>query len=345
MRIRFENSMNASHHLILDEFKAQALARRLQEQNECVAACRRPAAWLTRRSQMLELLLDMNDAARLPARHRFDLRSLAEIDSARPALATGLDPEFVQQQLHELRGHFANGLITADEYAQSVDQLHAPQPVKTTRSFASLEAKVPHTVEPPIPPIEGIDLTETAPGYLDPAHEEEYLAALDAALADPGYNPHAHHTRSLRYSQAQLPPSEKDVTIRNPDSVYNWLRKHQPQVFLQDKDVPHTENVSEKSSARTANAGGRGKRQSAVSGTPGPKVEQDEEEPGVVPESGAAGKARRGKGGGGGGGEDDGAYRPKGGNSRPAKRKREDGDAAPSKGGRKKNRAGAGTTV
>lgn len=37
MRIKFEDTMNASNQLILDEWKAQALARRLQEQNEQVA--------------------------------------------------------------------------------------------------------------------------------------------------------------------------------------------------------------------------------------------------------------------------------------------------------------------
>ena len=36
MRVRFEDTMTASNNLILDEWKAQATARRLREQNECV---------------------------------------------------------------------------------------------------------------------------------------------------------------------------------------------------------------------------------------------------------------------------------------------------------------------
>jgi hypothetical protein len=215
--------------------------------------------------------------------------------------------------------------------------------VKPGRSLASLEGKVPHTFEIPDPPIEGIDLTETAPGYLDPAHEEEYLLALDLALADPANNSESPEDRPLRLNLTQPMPSEKELTIRNPDSVYNWLRKNQPQVFLQDKDAPHPENASEKGTARTGNASGRLKRQSNV-GTPGPKTDHDDED-GFVPESGTGGKGRKGKGGGGGGGGgggdgDDSAYRPKGGSSRPTKRKRDDGDAAP-KGGRKKNRTSA----
>ncbi|KAF2690021.1 hypothetical protein K458DRAFT_412864 [Lentithecium fluviatile CBS 122367] len=321
MRIKFEDTMTASSQLILDEWKAQALARRLQEQND----------------QILEILLDINDAARLPATLRFDLRSLPEIEAADAALETDPSPELMQQKLHHLRAELANELITAEEYAKRAEQLHNLHPVKPGRSLAGLEAKVPHTLEAPDPPIDGIDLTDTAPSYLDPTHEEEYLVALDLFLADPAYNSESHDDRPHRHNlPPQGLPSEKDLTIRNPDSVYNWLRKNQPQVFLQDKDAPHPENASEKSSARTANASGRLKRQSNV-GTPGPKTDHDDEDA-FVPESGTGGKGRKSKGG---GGEDDSAYRPKGGSSRPAKRKREDGDVAP-KGGRKKNRVSAG---
>jgi hypothetical protein len=278
--------------------------------------------------------------ARLPATLRVDLRSLSEIEAADAAHETDPNPELTQQKLNELRADLASGLITADEYAKRAEQLHNLQAVKPGRSLASLEGKVPHTFEVPDPPVDGIDLTDTAPGYLDPAHEEEFLLAWDVSLAEAAENSDSPDDRSHRYPMPppQPLPSEKDLTVRNPDSVYNWLRKNQPQVFLQDKDAPHPENASEKSSARTANAGGRLKRQSNV-GTPGPKTEHDDDDANVA-ENGTGGKGRKSKGGNG-GGEDDGAYRPKGGSSRGAKRKREDGDVAP-KGGRKKNRASAG---
>ncbi|KAF2642526.1 hypothetical protein P280DRAFT_467868 [Massarina eburnea CBS 473.64] len=316
MRARFEDTMSTSNQLVTDEWRGQALSRRLREQND----------------QILELLLSMNDTARLPAPLRYDVRSLAEIEAADPLLPADPDPEIVQQKMHELRADLTSGAITEDEYARRAERLHNAQPVQPLRSLASLEAKVPHTTHAPEPPIDGIDLTETAPGYMTPAHEEEYLLAIDMALADPSYNPHAHDGRPLRMVPAQPPPSEKDLTVRNPSSVYNWLRKNQPQVFLQDKDPQHPENVSEKSAARTG--GASRKRQSAAHGTPGPKTDHEEEE-GAVQETG---KSRKSKGG-----EDDGAYRPKGGSSRPAnKRKREETDPA-TKGSRKKNRASAGT--
>jgi hypothetical protein len=269
----------------------------------------------------------MNDSARLPTRHRLDLREQADID-AKPTIE---DPEVVHQRLNSLRTELANGIITADEYTRRAEALHNSQTIQLSRSLASLEAKVPHATEAPESPIEGLDLSETAPGYMSPTHEEEYLVLLDQAFADPN----AFDARPIRIPSSHPPPTEKDLSIRNPDSVYNWLRKHQPQVFLQDKDPQHPENMSEKTAPR-ANAGGRGKRQSAAAGTPGPKTEHEEED-GVDPESGALGKGgRKSKGG-----ENDSAYRPKGGSSRAPKRKREDGEPTTGKGNKRKRQSAA----
>ncbi|CAI6320420.1 unnamed protein product [Periconia digitata] len=310
MRARFEETMNMSNALILGEWKAQALSRRLQEEND----------------QLLDTLLTMNETARIPAPRRVDLRTLAETD---PAIPTSLDPELIQHRLHELRSDLANGLITPESYAHLTEHLHNSQVAGSMLTLAKLESSVPHSTTPPHPPVDGVDLTETAPGYMSPNHEEEYLLSLDMAMANPNYKPESQDIR--RTIPIQAPPSEKDLTIRNPNSVYNWLRKNQPQVFLQDKDQVNPENVPEKLPAKSANGGGRGKRQSAAHGTPAPKTEHEDED-GFVPETGTTAKPRKSKGG-----EEDGAYRPKGGSSRPSKRKREDGDA-PTKGGRKKNR-------
>jgi hypothetical protein len=163
---------------------------------------------------------------------------------------------------------------------------------------------------------------------MDSAHEDDYLLALDTALNDPSiYDPDAHDGRPLRIPSSRPIPTEKELSIQNPDSVYNWLRKYRPQVFLQDKDHPHPENVSEKSAARQGGTG-KSKRASGVS-TATPKEEQDmlDDELGFIPETGT-GKGRRSKQ------DHDQSYRPKGGSGR-GKRKREDGDPV-TKGGRKK---------
>jgi hypothetical protein len=320
MRIKFDEAMTYSDNLIKAEWKAMGTARRLQETND----------------QMLDMLLELNEQPRVNSRLRYDLRQLSQADTAVPSLEAGLDPEFVKQQLQALRDDVASGSITAEEYTLKADRLHSSQAIQQTlKSLASLEAKIPHTARDYLPgyPIQGIDLSEHAPGYMSPVHEDEYLLAYDQILDIPGFDQSLQQGRPVRLASAQPPLSEKDLTVRNPDSVYNWLRRHQPQVFLQDKDAAHHENLSEKSAApKTSKANAsKIKRESAVGGTPGPR-EHEEEDP-AAPETG---KGRRKTTG----GEDDTAYRPKGGSSRPAKRKREEGDAPPSK--KKKSRASTG---
>lgn len=321
MRVRFDEAMTVSNRLITDEWRAMGTARRLAEQND----------------QLLDMLLDINEQTRAPARLRFNL----DPSGTAPPAAAGPGPEVVRQQLNDLREAAASGAIPQEEYIQRAEQLHNSQAIRQTlKSLASLEAQVPHTTRHDLPsqPPDGIDLSEQAPGYMSPAHEEEYLAALDQVLAQPGFDPSMQEGRPIRHAASHPPLSEKDLTVRNPDSVYNWLRKHQPQVFLQDKDVAHPENMSEKSAPAKANAGGRkgAKRESAVGGgggTPGPRDHDDEDS--VAGETGGKGRRKTG-----GGGEDDTAYRPKGGSSRPAKRKRDDGDT-PAPKGKKKSRASA----
>ncbi|KAL5118892.1 hypothetical protein ACEQ8H_003215 [Pleosporales sp. CAS-2024a] len=283
MRVRFDQAITTSNRLITDEWRAMGTARRLAEGND----------------QLLDMLLDINEQTRAPARLRFHL-------DPPPAVALS----------------------------------HALGP--TLKSLAELEARVPHTTRAdlPVQPVDGIDLTEHAPGYLSPAHEDEYLAALDHVLAQPDFDLALHEGRPLRTAASHQPLSDKDLTVRNPDSVYNWLRKHQPQVFLQDKDAAHHDNASEKPAPPKTNPAGRKntKRESAVgAGTPAPRDHDDDDS--LAGETAAKGRRKTT-----GGGEDDTAYRPKGGSSRPAKRKREDGDTPAGK-SKKKSRASTGTAV
>jgi hypothetical protein len=325
MRVKFDEAITVSNRLITDEWKAMGTARRLAEGND----------------QLLDMLLGINEQTRAPARLRFNLDPPGTVASA----VTEPDPEVIRQQLQELREAAASGAIPQEEYIERAEVLHNSQAIRQTlKSLASLDEQVPHTSPQDLPdyPPHGIDLTEHAPSYFDPVHEEEYLAALDQVLAQPGFDPALQEGRPLRTAASHPPLSEKDLTIRNPDSVYNWLRKHQPQVFLQDKDAGHHENMSEKSAPPKGNAGGRKgvKRESAVAGgTPGPREPEDEDSNQAAD---PGGKGRRKTGGG--GGDDDTAYRPKGGSSRPAKRKREDGDTPVGK-GKKKSRASTGAAV
>lgn len=329
MRAKFEDTMNQSNQLIKDEYKAIALARRLQEQND----------------QILEILLDINDTARIPSFLRYDLRSPSPSDTAIPSLETP-DPDAIQQRMQELRAELVAKTITPEEYAQKIGHLNSSDTILTKpRSLATLEATVPHTTEAPDPLPEGLMLGENAPGYMSPNHEEEYLLAADSILADPTYDEAAAAGRPLRIPPSQPLPTDKDLTLRNPDSVYNWLRKHAPQVFLQDKDAAHHENMSEKSTARPSGTGGRGGKKGAAARSPGAKTDQDlDEDLGFVPETGTAapegktGRSRKVK-------QEDEPYRPKGGSSRPGKRKREDGDEKPAGRGGRRRRGASGAAL
>lgn len=85
----------------------------------------------------------------------------------------------------------------------------------------------------------------------------------------------------------------RDFLVKHPHSAYNWLKVNAPQVFLQGEDEARKERKG---------AGGRGKK----------KAKDDE---GSGEEDEGLGRKRK---------RDDGdaGYRPKGGGSRPAKRKR-----------------------
>ncbi|KAJ4403699.1 hypothetical protein N0V91_006399 [Didymella pomorum] len=313
MRIKFDDAMSQSNSLIMEEWKAMGTARRLQAEND----------------QLLDALLDFNNQPRVNARQRFEL---SETGAAKAPAGLGVTTE-AAARLHELREQLHSGAITAEQYTQQADQLHNAQAIQQVqKTLASLEATVPHTTLTDLTTLpDGIDLSEHAPGYMSPQHEEEYLLALDQLLEDPSFEEATRHHRTLHLGPSQPPLSEKDLTIRNPDSVYNWLRKNQPQVFLQDKDAAHHDNMSEKAApkggskkARPSNIGG--------GGTPGPKEDHDAEDS-AAPEGKAKGKKAVAD-------PDDTAYRPKGGSSRPTKRKREAGEGE-AKGARKKNRPSA----
>ena len=147
---------------------------------------------------------------------------------------------------------------------------------------------------------------QSASGFPTSHQEEQYLQGLDAYLAGSATGPRAFaHTTPGRNGDRGM-ERDREMALRNPVSVYNWLRKHQPQVFLQDNEIQ-----SEKPPRGTAS---RSSKRASVT------IKQeaglyDDEGIAVDVGSGSRGKRKR---------DDDGGYRPKGGNSRPAKRKKEE---------------------
>ena len=194
------------------------------------------------------------------------------------------------------------------------------------------------------------------PSFLTPDDIDNYLFEIDSRIGGPGSSlptlaPLAHHGRRAAelagaggpsatgtnghsaQNVAGLPitapaSSSSSYQLRNPASVYNWLRKHSPQVFLQDGekdgrgdggDGHHAEKPAAKS--RTPASRG-GTRTSKRASTKAPRassmdMEVDDEDGGGTPAPSTTNRGRRKRVA-----DDDTGYRPKGGSSRPAKKKR-----------------------
>ncbi|KAF2758500.1 hypothetical protein EJ05DRAFT_475806 [Pseudovirgaria hyperparasitica] len=282
IRWMFKNEMQSSNELIREEHRSMALARRLQEQID----------------ELQELLLDINEEKRLPQHFNYDIRSPSPSASVVPSLETEQDP-------NASRGKSRNGTTNGD----------APDRLKP-KSLSYLLEHTPHTHYPAEHLPEDL-LGDELPGYMTPAHEEEHLMALDSVLADPSSSSERGGRPIHMVSKVPI-PSEKEVSVSNPDSAYNWLRRYQPQVFLQDPK-PDNEVASEKSAPRATGAA-RGKRKSEAKGSVKPEEDVDEEtafiEAPVV--TGRGGRKSKG-------GDDDAAYKPpKGGKG--GKRKRDPAD-------------------
>lgn len=284
-------------------------------------------------SELLNLLLDLNDSTHIPSQLCYGLHTPPDDTPALHATRDGTPPTH-----------------PSDRPGKTLESLlniaHTPLP-----SSRQQQQQLPEDL-----------FAEPQAGYLTPTHEEDYLANTDAAIGSDPLDAYRHGSRLGRDGVGVLStvtttaagtsssslPSEKDIVVQNPNSVYNWLRRNQPHVFIQEREREHETAVlaAEKagsgaapaaSASKAARAGGKkagAAAAAAAATTPShAKSEQEllDEEIGFVPEVVPSGSARGKKK------RDDEPYRPKGGSSRSAKRKRDDGDKAGG-GGRKKVR-------
>lgn len=181
----------------------------------------------------------------------------------------------------------------------------------STRPPVSLDSVIEDHVE---------DLTAaTSVGYLPQEQFDEFYTRLDVAIERSApvetYDPHGYPPRL----------SEKELEVRNPNSVYNWLREHEPQVFLQDGE----EASASATSGKPGSLRGAGKRASIPAPSKPDAVEFVEEDgigydASVSRQGSAAGlgtlKSKRKRLS-----EDEIGYRPKGNLGRPTKKKKKEG--------------------
>ncbi|KAI0472654.1 IEC3 subunit of the Ino80 complex, chromatin re-modelling-domain-containing protein [Xylariaceae sp. FL0804] len=252
--------------------------------------------------RLMDLLMDINESPQIPFERRIDL-NLSDDE---------------------------------DDEDDETDNSDATQ--KPTKSLKKLIQEVPHrsfdaTIEQYPEVLEDLlpDNPEIHPtSFLTANDIDEYLLKLDTRL---GLK--ARPTLAPSVAGAANGNSAANFALRNPTSVYNWLRRHAPKTFLQDlekekeKDKHKDADDREKrEDGRKRKGNGRAtKRQSAAS-----RKEKEAAEPMEWDEDGGydapasstlKGKRKR---------DEDPGYRPKGGSSRPSKkRKSKDPSERPSK--------------
>jgi IEC3 subunit of the Ino80 complex, chromatin re-modelling len=291
-------------------------------------------------SQLLDMMLDVNCCEHIPGNLRFDL----DLPTSSKDLVfndgndtdTSYDSSVARIALEEASEELARGEIDEEGFNQLGKRWEAKRRRKTNhatngavlngtkkprRSFKSLLA-IPHTElkqlhdsalpqdlrSPLFPPT----------SFLPPSDEDAHIQDLNGRVAsiDRDSNADYVYTPLPTFSHPPSPPPSdlgRDHERDNPVSVTNWLRKHQPQIFLQDND-----HLSDKEGPPVSNrkAGGRKKALNAALGAPViAKTEplEDEEGDSWMP---SAGKKRKVEG-------DEKGYNPRK-SSGSGKRKRED---------------------
>lgn len=284
---------------------------------------------LTIISQLLDLLLDVNNSAQIPGHLRIDLSLDVPSVDALPTLVADLDTKATQCQTPE-------GQALYESVRSALDaKISAKLANRPTKSLASLISSTPHlhfpsdtisydlSTIPGLSPVllKDLEFDDAHPppvSYVSPDTLDDFYSSVDASLNIPV---------APTLTSATIPPhlSDKELAVRNPNSVYNWLRRHEPRIFLQDGEG------SEKSSGKPGALRGAGKRASIPAPSKPDTVEFVEEDGigydvtlGAIPGGTLKGKRKRAS-------EEDAGYRPKGGISRPYKKKKKDGDGTGSR--------------
>ncbi|OTB09186.1 hypothetical protein M426DRAFT_18560 [Hypoxylon sp. CI-4A] len=254
--------------------------------------------------RILDLLVDINDSPQIPFERRIDINLDDEEDDDSDATQK---PTRSLKKLEEDVPH-RSFAATAEQSPDILEDLKPKDPQKYPTSFLSAD------------------------------DVDEYLYELDQRLK---LKPKPTLAPSALGKETTNPAA--NFAIRNPTSVYNWLRRHAPKTFLQDlekekdkdkgkdKDDGHHDKDDDGKKRKGGGGARQTKRQSAASRKEKEKEAAEamdwDDDTGFDPPT-AKNKRKR---------DDDGGYRPKGGSSRPAKkRKSKDLGALPSaKGSRK----------
>lgn len=250
-------------------------------------------------SRLLDVLLDINNRPQIPLEKRIDLSLPVASDTEEERiLSVDKEPPKAPQATKSLKDMIKDVphldfAATTDRFPEALSDL--------VTGVNSPAADVNHRKHPPTfltaddidnylweidyqSKIEAEDRGEDLelPTTLAPlAREQANGAALIGRGTTPSSAaPHAKDTSAAGASSVST--SSRDFALRNPTSVYNWLRKHAPKTFLQD------------------NEGGDDKKEKSTdkSSRKAQRVEEDEEEEESrpAPKKGSGGSARKATG-------------------------------------------------
>jgi hypothetical protein len=226
--------------------------------------------------------------------------------------------------LKNARSDLAAGHITAEHYRDLESAIKRNEAFAPRLQFTSL-MRIPHT-PPQLEERNQSGHTDSGYnlGFFTPEHETEYYLATDSKLGDESAASQLHRAPE----KPSISEREREAALRNPISVYNWLRRNQPQIFLQDN-----ENASEKSASRPSNL-----RASKKAANQSRKDEDIPDDDSVLMDTGpgsggSKGKRKR---------DEDTGYRPKGGNnSRSSRKKKDDGSSSVKRSSKRSSGVGA----
>ncbi|KAK3906725.1 IEC3 subunit of the Ino80 complex, chromatin re-modelling-domain-containing protein [Staphylotrichum tortipilum] len=325
MRVIFDQKMHDGEELHKLEQKALATARRLAVQKD----------------RLLDLLLDVNNSAQIPTERRIDLS--LDLPSDDDALFLDIDEPSTAR----------TGPTPANSYKALLRDVPHSQFSSAAERFPDLVADLEAGRDSPADPAQG---QNHPPSFLTADDLDNYIYELDMHLAAAAEEPDTDTAKVAgppplptlaplaHLDRANPRDSQRDFAVRNPTSVYNWLRKHAPKTFLQDGEHEketaggkehgddhghgHGHGSGRRGKGERAPRGSgstRGKRGSAAHGrsTAAAATEsfEDADDGGgggpATPSTVGAGKGKRKRVI-----DDDPGYRPKGGSSRPTKKKR-----------------------
>lgn len=254
------------------------------------------------RSQILDLLLEFNASIHIPPTRRFKLDLPSDVERGIKQPDQGpilnVDAATASERLTEAKERLLAGTMTADECKQLEESMLRGDHLAPRHDFATLLNALHHPDHPPSP--SDYDDLESTLGFLTPDHEMEYIAGMDSR------NGIIYRACERRTSVER----EREVQIRNPLSVYNWL-KNRAHLLNQQQDAAEqaAAESSSKPSRTTATRNAKRARE--------PVREEDMyDEDGIALEvpapSTGRGKRKR---------DEDGGYRPKGGSGGRPKKK------------------------